>query len=89
MSESVFNLIGGAAAALTTLAYIPQVKKAWPRGSTSDLSLYMLLALDGGLMLWIVYGAFRQDWVIAAANAVGASLVFIVLACKLRDMRHR
>lgn len=88
MSEFVFNLLGGAAAALTTLAYIPQVKKAWPRGSTGDLSLYMLLALDIGLVLWIVYGAFKQDWVIVGANAVGASLVFVVLACKLRDLRR-
>lgn len=82
------TLIGSAAAVLTTLAYIPQVKKAWPAGSTDDLSLHMLLALDAGLALWIVYGAFKHDWVIVASNAVGASLVFVVLACKLRDLRH-
>lgn len=88
MSEFVLKLIGGAAAILTTLAYIPQVKKAWPSGSTDDLSLLMLLALDSGLMLWIVYGVFKQDWVIIGANAIGASLVFVVLLCKLRDLRH-
>ena len=88
MPESVFSLIGGVAAVLTTLAYIPQLIKAWPSGSTDDLSLGMLLALDSGLMLWIVYGVFKQDWVIIGANAVGASLVFVVLLCKLRDLRH-
>lgn len=88
MPELVFNLIGGAAAVLTTIAYIPQVKKAWPPGSTDDLSLLMLIALDGGLMLWIIYGIAKYDWVIVAANAVGATLVFIVLACKLRDLRQ-
>lgn len=88
MPDTVFNPIGGIAAALTTLAYIPQVRKAWPRGSTDDLSLYMLLALDAGLTLWIVYGVFKQDWVIVTANAIGASLVLVVLVCKLRDLRN-
>lgn len=88
MHEAVLNSIGAAAALLSTLAYIPQVKKAWPSGATDDLSLRMLVALDGGLVLWIIYGAFKQDWVIAAANAVGATLVSVVLACKIRDIRR-
>jgi MtN3 and saliva related transmembrane protein len=33
---------------LTSLSYIPQVRKAWQRGSTSDLSLKMLVALTAG-----------------------------------------
>jgi uncharacterized protein with PQ loop repeat len=46
---------------LASLPYIPQVWKAWPRGSTGDLSLGMLTALTLGLALWIVYGALRGD----------------------------
>ena len=79
--------IGAAAALLTSLSYIPQVQKALPRDSTGDLSVKMLIALTAGLALWIVYGAFRGDWTIVAANAVGASLSCTVLACKLRDLR--
>ena len=34
MAESTLvTVLGGLAAALTSLAYLPQVKKAWPRGS--------------------------------------------------------
>jgi MtN3 and saliva related transmembrane protein len=47
----------------------------------------MLVALTTGLALWVVYGAMRGDWVIIAANAVGASLAGIVLGCKIRDCR--
>ena len=43
--------IGVCAAVLTSLSYIPQVRKAWPRGSTADLSLKMLIALTIGLAL--------------------------------------
>ena len=79
--------IGACAAALSSLSYIPQVQKAWPRNSTADLSLTMLIALTTGLACWIVYGLLRGDLVIIAANSVGAALSASVLAFKLRDMR--
>ncbi|MBV9561984.1 MAG: hypothetical protein JOY90_16300 [Bradyrhizobium sp.] len=79
--------VGALAAFLASLSYIPQVRKAWPRGSTDDLSLGMLAALTLGLSLWIVYGAIQGDWVIVCSNAVGATLAGVVLACKLRDLK--
>jgi MtN3 and saliva related transmembrane protein len=47
----------------------------------------MLVALTAGLVLWIGYGLLRSDWVIVAANSVGASLSASVLAFKFRDLR--
>ncbi|MBR0799815.1 hypothetical protein JQ615_31035 [Bradyrhizobium jicamae] len=80
------SYIGGIAALLASLSYIPQVRKAWPRGSTDHLSLGMLAALTLGLSLWVLYGFLRHDWVIVCANAVGAVLAGIVLGCKIRDL---
>jgi MtN3 and saliva related transmembrane protein len=82
---SSFGSYVGALAA--SLSYVPQVRKAWPRGSTEDLSLGMLTALTLGLTLWIVYGATQKDWVIVGSNVVGAALAGIVLGCKLRDLK--
>jgi MtN3 and saliva related transmembrane protein len=79
--------IGVVAAILTSLSYIPQVRKAWPRGSTKDLSLHMLMVLTGGLVLWVVYGLMKGDLVIVIANCVGAALSGSVLAFKIRDIR--
>ena len=81
--------IGIGAAVLTSLSYVPQVRKAWPRGSTKDLSLHMLLVLTTGLLLWIGYGLLKSDLVIVAANSVGAALSACVLAFKVRDMRSQ
>jgi MtN3 and saliva related transmembrane protein len=78
--------IGGLAAFLTSLSYVPQVRKAWPRGSTDDLSLKMLTALTLGLLLWVGYGLIQGDWVIVGSNVVGATLAGIVLGCKVRDL---
>ena len=75
----------GVLAALLSLAYLPQVKKAWPRGSTDDLSLNMLVVLTTGLLLWICYGLLKTDWILVAANGVGATLTGTVLVRKLRD----
>jgi MtN3 and saliva related transmembrane protein len=77
--------VGFCAAFLSSLSYIPQVRKAWPRRSTADLSLTMLVVLTSGLTLWIVYRIIRADWVIIAANGIGASLSALVLAFKVRD----
>jgi MtN3 and saliva related transmembrane protein len=87
MIESIIPWIGVCAAVLTSLSYIPQVRKAWPRGSTKDLSLHMLIALTTGLLLWIGYGVLKGDWVIVAANSVGATLSASVLIFKIRDLR--
>jgi MtN3 and saliva related transmembrane protein len=87
MTQHIIPMIGLCAAILTSLSYIPQVRKAWPRGSTKDLSLRMLMALTAGLVLWIIYGVLQGDWVIIAANCVGASLAGSILVFKVRDMR--
>jgi MtN3 and saliva related transmembrane protein len=87
MLDELTPYVGAAAAFLASLSYLPQVRKAWPRGATKDLSLTMLVVLTAGLSLWLVYGAMRGDWIIVIANAMGASLSGIVLACKLRDLR--
>ena len=79
-------LLGGIAAALTSLSYIPQVLKAMPRNSTEDLSLKTLATLTAGLIVWILYGLFKGDWVILTANIVGAALSGAVLVFKLRDI---
>ncbi|MBI5263347.1 MAG: hypothetical protein HY852_16180 [Bradyrhizobium sp.] len=85
--QNLVYLIGIAAAALTSLSYIPQVRKAYPRGATQDLSLKMLAILGAGLALWILYGALRGDFVIIFANIVAVTLVGALLGFKLRDLR--
>ncbi|MBB5048315.1 MtN3 and saliva related transmembrane protein [Rhodopseudomonas rhenobacensis] len=85
MSEYL-SWIGMAAATLTSLSYVPQVRKAWTRGSTKDLSLHMLIVLTAGLVLWTLYGLLKSDYVIVIANGVGATLAASVLAFKTRDL---
>jgi MtN3 and saliva related transmembrane protein len=84
MASLVYS-IGLLAAALTSLSYMPQVKKAFPRGATKDLSVKTLAVLATGLGLWVVYGFLKGDSVIVTANIVGLSLAGVLLVLKARD----
>lgn len=86
MPDYVLPLIG-LLAALTSLAYIPQLHKAWPLGATGDISLNMLIVLCLGLLFWVIYGLLKGDWVVVLANVVGFALVGAMLVCKIRDLR--
>jgi MtN3 and saliva related transmembrane protein len=79
------TVIGVIAAMLTSLSYIPQVKKVHAGQPTEDLSSRMLIALTSGLVLWVVYGVIKADWIIVAANIAGASLTGYVLCHKLQE----
>lgn len=81
----VETVVGGLAAALTTLANIPQLLKAW-RGSTRDLSLRMYVILTTGVALWILYGILRRDTVVIAANSAACVMLLVILGLKLKEM---
>jgi MtN3 and saliva related transmembrane protein len=78
------TVIGLAAAVCTTVANVPQLKKAWITGETDDLSLKMLLLLGSGLGLWVFYGVLREDFVIILANGISLALLSVLLYLKLR-----
>jgi len=81
---SLVTLIGILAACLTTVAFTPQVVKAWRSRSTRDISLGMYLVLATGIVLWLIYGLMIGDAPLIFANAVTLLLVSIILYCKIR-----
>ena len=81
------TVIGLAAAACTTAANLPQLKKAWTTGETDDISLKTLLLFACGLGLWVVYGVLQKDIVIILANGISLALLAGLLYLKLRQTR--
>ncbi|MEX2630922.1 MAG: SemiSWEET transporter [Tistlia sp.] len=78
------TLIGLAAGACTTLAFLPQALKAWRTRSTRDISLSMFLVLVTGVALWLAYGLLLGDLPLIAANGVTLLLAGSILLLKLR-----
>ena len=70
-------MIGSAAGTLTTVAFVPQVVRAWKTGSVEDLSLWMLLAFTTGVGLWVVYGVVTDAVPLIITNALTFSDGFV------------
>jgi MtN3 and saliva related transmembrane protein len=78
------TVIGGLAATLTSLSYIPQIWKAWKTQETADISYGMLAVLGSGLALWVAYGFSKGDWVIIISNIVAITLIGVLATIKAR-----
>lgn len=78
------NLLGLAAGALTTVAFVPQVVKIWRTRSTHDISLGMFALFSTGLVLWLIYGISIGSAPIVIANTITLTLALTILYFKLR-----
>jgi len=76
--------IGIFAGTLTTLAFLPQVIKAYKSKETKDLSLIMFIVFSSGLMLWIVYGLMAKALPVILANSVTLLLCLYLIYLKAK-----
>jgi len=80
---NMVDYIGYFAAVCTTGAYVPQVLRVWRTRSTEDISFKMLLLLMTGLGLWLMFGLWKEEFSIIAANGGTLLLAGIILYFKL------
>jgi MtN3 and saliva related transmembrane protein len=76
--------IGYLAAALTTVAFVPQVLHTWRLRSANGISLGMYVTFTIGVVLWLLYGVLLGAWPIIIANAVTLALTTSVLVLAIR-----
>lgn len=80
---NTLNLLGFAAGACTTVAFIPQVWQVWSTRSAKDISLGMYLVFVTGVLLWLVFGVLTHSLPLIIPNAITLALAGTVLAMKL------
>jgi MtN3 and saliva related transmembrane protein len=85
---SVVSVVGFAAGTLTTLAYLPQALHSFRTRSVRDLSMTMLVALNAGLLLWVVYGFWMRSMPLIVTNLLTLVLAFPLLIMKWRFQRN-
>jgi len=81
------DLLGYAAALLTTVSFIPQAWLSFRTGDVSGVSLGMYGCFTVGVALWLAYGMVLGAWPIVIANAVTLLLALAILLMKLRGRR--
>ena len=80
---NIISLLGFCAATLTTIGFVPQFIKAVKTKQTKDISLWMYIILITGIILWLLYGIFKNDWPIIIANVVTLLLAIPILVLKI------
>ncbi|APS38453.1 MULTISPECIES: SemiSWEET family sugar transporter [Salegentibacter] len=78
------DILGLAAGICTTVAVIPQIKKAWKTKKVEDVSPGMFSILILGVFLWVIYGITQKDLPIIATNGVSLGLNSVMLYLMIR-----
>ncbi len=79
------SFIGFAAAAGTTLAFVPQFLKSWKSKHTKDISLFMYSIFVIGVFLWLVYGVLNDDLPLILSNGLTFLLAASILFLKIKN----
>ena len=75
----ITEFIGIAAGTFTAVSLLPQLIKLVKEKKAEDISLFYLVILLCGLVLWIIYGVRKEDLPIIITNAVSLAINVIVL----------
>ena len=78
--------VGYVAAALTTVAFVPQALKTLRSRDTSGISLgmYSVFTIGIAFWFWLAYGIVLGSWPMLLSNVVTLALALVILALKLR-----
>lgn len=78
------TLIGLVAGFLTTVAFIPQVRKIYRTKSADDVSLLTFAAFTLGVALWLVYGVMLGETPMILWNSITLVLAAAILVMKVK-----
>ncbi len=84
MSFELHDIIGTAAACLTTVSFAPQAWLSFKTRDVSGVSLGMYTVFTVGVAMWLVYGLLLSAWPIVVANAITLALALAILGMKIR-----
>lgn len=83
------ELIGYVAATLTTGSFLPQAIMTIKTRDTASLSLGMYSLFTLGVLCWLIYGVFLNNYAIILSNAVTLLLASIILGFKIYNLLRR
>ena len=84
---NITQLVGISAGILTAFSLLPQLIKIIKEKKAEDVSLWMLIILMCGLVLWTIYGVMKNDLPIIATNAFSFLLNAFVIILRFKYNR--
>lgn len=89
MNAGFIEGVGGLAAVLTTLSFLPQTIRVLRTRDTAAISLTMYAMFTLGLCLWGVYGVLTRQWPVILANLFTLVFALVILGMKIREVLIR
>jgi MtN3 and saliva related transmembrane protein len=83
------DLLGYAAAFLTTVSFVPQVWRTFRTHDVSGISLRMYSIFTAGIAVWLAYGIVLKETPMILANSVSLVLACAVLVMRLRYAKEQ
>jgi MtN3 and saliva related transmembrane protein len=87
--SNLLNVVGGIAALLSTISFVPQATKIIRTRDTSSISTGMYMVTVVGFILWTIYGAMQTAWPIIASNGICLILSAFILTMKLLPQHEK
>jgi MtN3 and saliva related transmembrane protein len=84
---NIVEVLGSAAALLTTISFLPQAVQVLRTRNTAGISLTMYALFTTGVVMWAVYGAIIGSVPVLAANIVTFGLAAVILVMKILEPR--
>ena len=80
------NIVGILAGVFTGISMLPQLIKTFKNKKSEEISLFMLVILNAGIVAWIYYGILRKDDPIIFTNAFALliNLALLILHFKYK-----
>lgn len=82
------EILGLVAGLCTTVAVVPQIRKAWKTKQVKDVSPGMFGILVTGIFLWVIYGIIQNDLPIIATNGTALALNSLMLYLMIRYRKN-
>jgi MtN3 and saliva related transmembrane protein len=89
--SSLTNIVGISAGIFTAVSLLPQIVKIIKEKKARDISLFYLVVLFLGLVLWTYYGVLKKDVPIIATNAfsllLNITMIVLGMIYKHKDVK--
>ena len=84
LDEFTLGIVAIAAGVLILIGWVPQIIQGYKTKKLEDVSKYLVTAIFGGAVLWLIYGIALDDVYIMGVNLAAMVLTMIVLSMKLK-----
>jgi MtN3 and saliva related transmembrane protein len=87
LDDFTLGIVGILAGVLILSGWVPQIIKGYKTKRLNDVSIYLMICIFAGAVLWLVYGIEINDVYIMGVNVAAMFLTMTVLSMKLKYER--